>query len=79
MFDEQDIRTKYETEKNLIVIEMLYYGYFGGGNNVNMDWLDKNGYWSGQNQYPANVQLSPDQFKAILTEGKVDVQNVIIN
>lgn len=21
---------------------MLYYGYFGAGNNVNMNWLDNN-------------------------------------
>ena len=79
VFDERDLRTKYKAEKSLLVIEMLYYGYFGGGNNVNMDWLDKNGYWAGENEYPANVQLSPEQFRAILTEGKVDVQNVIIN
>jgi len=79
VFDESDLRTKYSAERNLLVIEMLYYGYFGGGNNVNMDWLDRNGYWAGENEYPANVQLSPEQFRAILTEGKVDVQNVIIN
>jgi hypothetical protein len=79
VFDESDLLTKYNAERNLVVIEMLYYGYFGGGNNVNMDWLDRNGHWAGQNEYPANVQLSPDQFTAILTEGKVDVQNVIIN
>jgi len=79
VFDENDLLTKYENDKNIVVIEMLYCGYFGEGNNVNMDWLDKNGYWAGQNQYPANVQLSPDQFKQILTEGSVNVSDVIIN
>ncbi|HCC35380.1 MAG TPA: hypothetical protein DEQ02_07000 [Ruminococcaceae bacterium] len=79
VFDERDLRGKYTSEKNLVVIEMLYYGYFGCGNNINMDWLDKNGYWAENNQYPANVQLLPEQFKAILKEGHVDVQDVIIN
>jgi hypothetical protein len=79
VFDESDIQEKYTVERNLVVIEMLYYGYFGGGNNVNMDWLDNNGYWSGQNEYPANVRLTPTQFKEILSEGKVNVQNVIID
>jgi hypothetical protein len=79
VFDEQDMRIKYDAERNLIVIEMLYYGYFGEGNNVNMDRLDKHGYWSTEGQYPANVQLTPTQFKEILTEGKIDVQNVIID
>jgi hypothetical protein len=45
---------------------MLYVGYFGSGNNVNMDWLDRNGFWAVQNQYPTEVRLTPDQFKAIL-------------
>ncbi|SBV91248.1 conserved hypothetical protein [uncultured Eubacteriales bacterium] len=79
VFNKHDMQNKYQTEKHMVVIEMLYYGYFGGGNNINMDWLAKNGYWATQNQYPANVQLSPAQFKEILLEGNVDVQNVIIH
>lgn len=79
VFDERTMRTKYDEYQNLVVIEMLYYGYFGAGNNVNMDWLDRNGYWSGTNEYPTNVQLQPEQFKAILMEGSIDVSNVIIN
>ena len=58
---------------------MLYYGYFGSGNNVNMDWLDKNGYWASQGQYPTEVKLSPDQFKSILAEGNINVSDVVIN
>jgi hypothetical protein len=79
VFDENDMRAKYNNDRNLLVIELLYYCYFGEGNNVNMDWLDRNGYWAGQNDYPANIQLTPDQFKAILKEGHIDVQDVIIN
>lgn len=79
VFDEREMKTKYDNDKNLVVIEMLYYGYFGAGNNVNMDWLDQSGYWAGANEYPANVQLRPEQFKAILRKGSIDVSNVIIN
>jgi hypothetical protein len=79
VFDEHDMLAKYNSERNLIVIELLYYGYFGGGNNINMDWLDNNGYWAGEKEYPANIRLSPGQFRAILMEGKVNVQDVIIN
>jgi len=47
---------------------MLYYGYFGAGNNVNMDWLVRQGCWAGQNQYPTEVRLTVNQFKKVLME-----------
>ena len=56
---------------------MLYYGYFGEGNNVNMDWLEQNGYWG--NQYPTLISLGKPAFKSILEKGNVDVSNVIID
>ncbi|MDR1422680.1 MAG: GNAT family N-acetyltransferase [Coriobacteriales bacterium] len=79
VFDERDLLAKYQNDNNVVVIEMLYYGYFGEGNNVNMDWLDKHSYWAGGNEYPTEVQLSSDEFKQILTEGNVNVSDVIIN
>ena len=62
-----------------MIIEMLYYGYFGAGNNVNMDWLDKNGCWSVKTQYPTEVHLNEEQFRRILVEGNVNVSNVIVD
>lgn len=44
-----------------------------------MDWLDKNGFWATNNQYPTDVRLTAEQFKKILMEGNIDVSNVIIN
>ena len=79
VYSRQELTTKYHSFTNMTVIEMLYCGYFGAGNNVNMDWLDNNGCWSAPGQYPTSVRLSQDQFKRILTEGNVDVDNVIIN
>lgn len=57
---------------------MLYYGYFGAGHNVNNAWLSDNGYFP-PNIYPALFEASPEQFRAILREGGIDVSNVIIN
>lgn len=78
VYDSQELKTKYDNDKNVVIIEMLYYGYFGEGHNINMDWLDSNGLWS-SSTYPALIQLSPDQFKHILREGNIDVDNVIVN
>jgi GNAT superfamily N-acetyltransferase len=77
VFDENEIRAKYSNERTLVAVEMLYYGFFGAGNNVNWSWLSGNGYWP--NSYPTTARLTPEQFKEILLEGNVDVQNVIIN
>lgn len=77
VFDVNEIRSKYSNERTLVVIEMLYYGFFGAGNNVNWVWLKNNNYWP--EGYPTTARLTPDQFKAILREGNVDVPNVIIN
>lgn len=78
VFTDTELHTKYYNDvKSLVVIELVYYGYFGEGNNVNMDWLDKNGCWG--SGYPTETRLSQEQFKKILKEGKIDVPNVIID
>ena len=59
------------------MIEMLYYGYFGEGNNVNWVWLKEHGLMG--EGYPSSIRLSKSQFIQILTEGKIDVQSVIID
>ena len=79
IFDETELFRQYREYNNLIIVEMLYYGYFGAGNNVNMDWLERNGCWTVKNQYPTDIQLNEEEFKKILTEGKINVSNVIIN
>ena len=73
VFDEKELLRQYNEYRNVVVMEMLYFGYFGAGNNVNMDC------WAIQNQYPTDVRLSENQFKKILMEGNVNVSDVIIN
>ncbi|AWW25975.1 hypothetical protein [Acetobacterium sp. KB-1] len=77
VFDENEIRVKYNNERNLVVVEMLYYGFFGAGNNVNWMWLKNNGLWP--DSYPTTARLTPEQLDVILREGEIDVSNVIIN
>lgn len=79
VFDEKELMQKYTNFKNVTIEELLYYGYFGAGNNVNMDWLANHGYWALPNQYPTEVRLSVNQFKNILAEGNIDVSNVIVD
>ncbi len=77
VYNETELHNQYQNSANMNVYEMLYFGYFGEGHNINMDWLDQNGYWP--SCYPANGILSRNQFKEILSEANVDVQNVIID
>lgn len=81
VYDKEEIKTKYDNDKNVFVVEMLYYGYFGEGHNIPMNWLDCNGYWCDSHgvNYPALIRLTPDEFKEILEEGNIDVDNVIID
>lgn len=79
VFNIKELKNKYDNDYNVIVYELLYYGYFGAGNNINCAWLMKNHLWSKDGGYPTNTKLSPDEFKRILEEGNLDVQNVIID
>lgn len=76
-----ELQTKYYTDNNMFIIEMLYYGFFGEGHNINMDTLDANGFWSNSHGgiYPALIRLTPEEFKQILRKGNINVNNVIIN
>ena len=76
VFDEMELQTKYNTLPNLTLIELLYYGYFGAGNNVNWFWLNDNGCWDG---YPMSTTYTREQFDKIMRRGNVDVKNVIIH
>ena len=81
VFDEKELLDRYKYDNNMHIIEMLYYGYFGEGHNINMDWLDRHNYWSKSHggSYPTLIRLTPKEFKQILKEGSIDVDNVIID
>jgi hypothetical protein len=77
VFNEDELRKKYDDLSSLTIIELVYYGYFGAGNNVNWAWLNSNGCW--QKSHPMSFRYSRTEFEKILREGNIDVRNVIID
>ena len=76
VFPDPTLRIIYNSNQNLTLIELLYVGYFGAGNNVNWDWLNKNGCWL--KGHPMSFRYTEQQFRTILREGKIDDSNVIV-
>lgn len=76
VFTTEDLQEKYDNDFNITVIQMLYCGYFGSGNNINMDWLDKHSLWNLNGDHPLTTQLSPRQCETIWREGGIDVDSV---
>ena len=79
VFNENELRCQYNEYYSVSIVELLYYGFFGASNNVNMDWLKSNNCWVTTENYPTEIHLSEKQTKQILMEGKVNVSNVIID
>ena len=77
VYETIELQTQYNNEKSLVIIELVYYGFFGGGNNINWVWLKNNGCWG--DGYPTSQKLSHEQFNKILKEGNIDASNVIID
>jgi hypothetical protein len=77
VFSPEELRTQYETMTNMTLIDLLYCGYFGAGNNVNWKWLKDNNCWL--ETHPMNFKYTREQFEKILREGNVDVNNIIID
>ena len=77
IYNPGQLKKMYEQSVSLVIIELVYYGFFGGGNNINWVWLKENGCWA--NNYPTSQKLSHEQFTKILKKGKIDVNNIIIN
>lgn len=76
IFTEKELKEQYN-KNNVLVIEMVYYGYFGEGNNINLKYLRDNGYWP--DGYPTETILNKKQFIEILKKGNINVSNVVIN
>lgn len=77
VFNEDELRNKYNDSDHLTIIELVYYGYFGAGNNVNWVWLNRNGCEF--ESHPMTTRYNRIQFEKVLREGNIDVSNVIID
>ncbi|MDV0445731.1 hypothetical protein MmiAt1_13250 [Methanimicrococcus sp. At1] len=71
-----DLLKIFEQNKTVIMLEMVYNGYFGQGHNIIYKDLKDNGLFS---DYPYSIVYTKEDFIKILEMGDVDVQNVIIN
>lgn len=72
IFDEQILSGVYN-RPNVVMIEMVYNGYFGAGNNVNFFALKNNNLFE---DYPYNIQYTKEQFETILKIGRVNVDTI---
>lgn len=66
----------YMQQNNVVMLELVYNGYFGKGHNVTHRDLKEQGLFT---TYPYQLEYNKEQFVRILEMGGVDVQNVIIN
>lgn len=75
VYEESELEKRYNSDRNIMVIKMLYCGYFGGGNNINMAWLSDNRLWP-KDQYPTDTKLSADQCQIIWEKGSIDTERL---
>ncbi len=77
VYSEEDISTIYRKQPNVYLLELIYNGYFGKGNNVNLNALRENDLW--KDGHPINTVLSREETIKLLRMGKADVQYLDIN
>lgn len=75
VYSEIELKSIYN-KRNVVVLVMLYNGYFGKGRNITHRALKENGYFNG---YPYTNKLTKEQFKFILEMGGKNVQDIIVD
>lgn len=78
VFNLEELKKIYYNDKgkNIVMIELIYNGFFGKGHNVNHNTLKSNGLFP---CHPYSIDYSKDDFIRILEMGDTNVQNVIID
>jgi L-amino acid N-acyltransferase YncA len=76
VFSAEELTKIYNGKSNVVMLEIVYNGFFGKGHNVIHKTLNEQGLFT---TYPYSIEYSKDQFIKILGMGDVDVQNVIID
>lgn len=77
VYTQEELENIYLNNKNIVIIEMVYNGYFGKGNNINWIYLKNNNYL--KDKHPYQVQLNREQFINLLKVGVNNEKNFIIN
>ncbi len=74
VFTKDELKDFYSNKKNVVLIEMVYNGFFGKGNNVNHKTLSEAGLFQG---HPYNIRLSPENMARILHLGGKNATDLI--
>ncbi|GAB6155481.1 hypothetical protein JCM17380_42320 [Desulfosporosinus burensis] len=75
VFSPEELTVTYENQNNIVMMELVYNGYFGKGHNVIHKDLNDQGLFT---SHSYQLDFNKDQFIKILEMGDIDVQNVII-
>jgi len=76
VYDDEELKNIFMENANVVMIELVYNGFFGKGHNVNHKTLNDNGLFPG---HPYKINYTKSEFIKILEMGDVNVQNIIIN
>ena len=76
IFDESTLSRLYYSNRNVFVLELVYCGFFGAGNNVNYKALKDEGLFE---DYPYQIRYTSQEYKRILEMGGINVQTAFID
>jgi len=76
VFDDAELDERW-SERSVVVVELVYLGYFGQGHNVNWAWLKNNKLW--KDCYPNQARYTPGEFFTILEGGGVRREDAVID
>lgn len=76
VFSTDELTEIYLKNKNVVIIEMVYNGFFGKGNNVNHRSLCEKGLFE---SHPYKIDYNKNDFITILEMGEKNARDVIID
>lgn len=76
VFSKTELIDLYNAKKNLVILVLLYNGYFGKGNNVNHHTLSRKGLFE---THPYKIEYTKADFESILMLANANVKNIILD
>lgn len=76
IFSEAQLKSFYYSNRNVYVIELVYCGFFGAGNNVTHHDMKQAGLFE---SYPYHIRYDTQKFNKLLEMGGINVQGAFIN
>lgn len=76
VFSQDELTKIFSNNQNVEILELVYNGFFGKGNNVNHKSLNDVGLFP---NHPYKIDYTKNEFIKILEMGGINVQNIIID